>query len=346
MFLRRCLTIFLLSFLSASPLAAQTSQDNLLQRYHQALLNLNSPTERRFSQEIQISGWQEAITTGEFSFRSDSTWEGNLTEEDRLYHIQSDRFHLISESDRLALYTAYVERPDQVAPQASIDLDATPETYEILSKELTELRGLKVMRLRLKPKTEGQLRELWLDPDTALPRRAVLSLAGVWGIATYTVDFRGYGTYWLPDRSRMQIIMNFWVPVGFAQRSFAGKLDIGSQFTNYRFGNEAQLPLPAIPSSPVETVRPDTESGKLGKSLSVTISKQNSRSPLAEKIAQFNLNKPDLSDPRTHINVFSTLHMGHQDLLIYLFRFDSKQTLVPFEPANSQGDSFKLFGTN
>lgn len=346
MFFRRYLMLVLCSVLPASPLAAQPSQDSLLLRYHKALLGLNPPPERRFSQQIQVSGWQEAITTGEFSFRGDRTWEGNLTEEDRLYHLQSDHFHLISESDRLALYTEYVEKPEQVAPHASIDLDATPETYETLSAEQTELRGTKVVHLRLKPRVDGQLRELWIDPGTGLPRRAVLNLAGVWGIAVYTVDFQAAGTYWLPERSRMQIVMNFWVPVGFAQRSFAGKLDIGSAFTNYRFGNEAQITLPMIPASPTETVHPDTTSSKLGKSLSVNLSTQNSRSPLAEKIAQFNLNKPDLSDPRTHINVFTTLHMGHQDLLLYLFRFDSKQTLVPFEPANSQGDSFKLFGTN
>jgi hypothetical protein len=36
--------------------------------------------------------------------------------------------------------------------------------------------------------------------------------------------------------------------------------------------------------------------------------------------------------------------MGKTSLLMYLFRFESKQPLVPMEPANIQGDAFKLFG--
>lgn len=64
------------------------------------------------------------ITTGEFVFRADGDWEANLTEGDQFYKIADDRLNLVAQSDRLRLYSEYIERPERVAPHAIVDLSA------------------------------------------------------------------------------------------------------------------------------------------------------------------------------------------------------------------------------
>jgi hypothetical protein len=152
----------------------------------------------------------------------------------------------------------------------------------------------------------------------------------------------------------MEINMDFWVPVGFSQRTFKGLVDIGSQYTDYQLGAQAAQPLPSTPaitqtakslSNKSDNRQSDAvQDSTLGPPLKVSVSTQSSSSLLADRIADFNLSKPDVSDPRTHINTFYTLNMGKTSLLMYLFRFESKLPLVPMEPANTQGDAFKLFG--
>lgn len=333
----------------ASPAPAQETPD-WLSRYHRAITSLSLPIERRYEQQIQTYGWQEAITAGEFVFRADGGWEANLTEGDHFYRLSSDGLVLVSEADRLGLYSEYSRRPARVAPHALIDLDADTTSYRVTAAETTSLGDNTVYHLHLAPTAGGPLRDLWLDPATALPRRATAHLAGVWGVADFTLDFQPVGTYWLPERSRTQIQMNFWVPVGFTRRTFAGSLDVGSLYREYRFGDSA--PLPAVPAAQPQRAlpapaSPDSSNSKiLGNTLELSVSNQQARSPLAERIAQFNLNKPDLSDPLTRINIFMTLKMGSGQLLLYLFRFDSKQPLIPLEPATPQNDSIRLFGTN
>ncbi|UFP95134.1 hypothetical protein [Gloeobacter morelensis] len=348
---RRRWLVLALWFAGQAPAWSQPPQD-WLERYQKALQVLEAPSERRFEQQIQTFGWQEGITTGEFVFRADGDWEANLTEGDQFYKIADDRLNLVAQSDRLRLYSEYIERPERVAPHAIVDLSAPPDTYRLEAAETTRLGTDEVVRVRLTPLAGGPLRELWLDPTTALPRRAVMYLSGVWGSANYTVDFQPVERYWLPERSRMQIKMNFWVPVGFTRRAFAGPIDIGATYRNYRFGDTAALP--AVPTAAASKPAPaatgttatqPTTGQPLGKPLELSVSTQKSTSVLAERIAQFNLNKPDLSNPLTRINVFVTLKMGSQQLLLYLFRFNSKQSLVPIEAVNSQSDTIKLFGT-
>ena len=327
---------------------AQETNDAWLGRYHAALTRLAAPARRAFRERIQVVGWQEGISEGEFTFQESGGWEASITEIDRLYRLDGEKLRLVGESDRLGLYTEYVERPERVAPTAFIDLDATPDTYAVSATEAVSLDGRPARRLRLAPKSGGPLRELWLDPATALPRRVLLALAGVWGVADVTVDFAAVGPHWLPSRSRFQIAMNFWVPVGFSRRVFAGRLDIGNQFSDYRFGVDAPAVLSALPAAAARTPGRGgaTEgSNALGGPLEVNLSTQQTRSPLAERIAQFNLHKPDLVDPRTRLNVFYELRMGGQRLLLYLFRFDARQPLVPIEAATPQGDAIKIFGT-
>ncbi len=351
--LHRCFLTLIALLLWADPIAAQALPGGveLLTRYHQALQALEVPQQRRYEQRIQTAGWQEAITTGQFYFRPDGSFQANLTEADHFYRLDSDRFRLVSEADRLALYTEYSERPERVAPHATLDLDATAETYRPTVPELTEIRGKAAYHLRLTPLAGGRLRELWLDPQTALPRRAVLALAGVWGIATATLDFQPVGSYWLPERTRMQIDMNFWVPVGFERRAFTGRIDIGSLLSNYRIGEDTGPPLPILPETRPVRARAEVvgeaaiKGTALGAPIELSVTNEKARSPIADKIAQFNLNKPDLSNPLTRINVFCTLKLGKQDLLLYLFRFDSKQPLMPVESVNAQQDTIRLFGT-
>jgi hypothetical protein len=326
----------------------------LLSRYHQALQQLPAPTLKRYTQQIQTSNWQEGIATADFRFQEDGSWEAQILDGDKLRTLNSSQVELVDQGDRLRLYSLYVQEPDKLAPHVSVDLDATPETYTPVVMETRELGSKPVSYLKLKANNKGRLRELWLDPETALPRRVKLYLSGVWGVANMTLDFQPVETYWLPLRTRMEINMNFWVPVGFSRRTFNGLVDIGSQYTDYQLGAQAAQPLPSTPaitqtakslSNKSDNRQSDAaKDSALGPPLKVSVSSQSSSSLLADRIADFNLSKPDVRDPRTHINTFYTLKMGKTSLLMYLFRFESKQPLIPMEPANIQGDAFKLFG--
>ncbi len=360
--LRRTLMNYGLFFLLAGLISSQGGasaaplQDpvQLLTRYHQALQQLPAPTQTHYTQQIQTSNWQESITTADFRFREDGNWEARMLEGDKLRTLNSSQVELVDQSDRLRLYSLYIQRPEKLAPQVTLDLDAPPEAYTPVVIETRELGGKPVHYLQLKPNNKGRLRELWLDPETALPRRARLYLSGLWGVANMTLDFQPVETYWLPSRTRMEIDMNFWVPLGLSQRTFKGLIDIGSQYTDYQLGTQAGQPLPSASATPQTTKSPPNRSDKnpsdgtkdsaLGNPLEVSVSTQRSSSLLADRIADFNLSKPDLSDPKTNINTFYTLKMGKTSLLMYLFRFNSKQPFIPLEPANTRGDSFKLFG--
>lgn len=338
-------------WVSAAPLQDPVQ---LLTRYHQALQSLPAPVQKHYTQQIQTSNWQESITTADFRFQEDGAWEARMLEGDKLRTLNSSQVELVDQGDRLRLYSLYIQRPEKLAPHVSVDLDATAEAYTPVVMETRELGGKPVNYLQLKPNNKGRLRELWLDPETALPRRAKLFLSGVWGVANMTLDFQPVETYWLPSRTRMEIDMNFWVPLGLSQRTFKGLVDIGSQYTDYQLGTQAGQPLPSAPAAPqtAKSLKNKSEKNQngaakdssLGNPLEVSVSTQSSSSLLADRIADFNLSKPDLSDPKTNINTFYTLKMGKTSLLMYLFRFNSKQPLVPLEPANSQGDSFKIFG--
>ena len=355
----KCGSLFLLagllSWSGGSGLAASLEDPiQLLTRYHQALQQLPAPTQKRYTQQIQTSNWQESIATADFRFQEDGSWEAQILDGDKLRTLNSSQVELVNQGDRLRMYTLYLQQPDKLAPHVSIDLDATPQTYTPVVMETRELGGKPVSYLQLKPNNKGRLRELWLDPETALPRRAKLYLSGIWGVANMTLDFQPVETYWLPLRTRMEIHMDFWVPVGFSQRTFKGLVDIGSQYTDYQLGAQAAQPLPSTPAitqtaKSLSNKSDNRQSGAvndsaLGPPLKLSVSTQSSSSLLADRIADFNLSKPDVSDPRTHINTFYTLKMGKTSLLMYLFRFESKQPLVPMEPANTQGDAFKLFG--
>lgn len=336
--------------------AAEPPAPELLARYHQALQGLKLPGELRYTQQIQTVGWQEGIAIADFHFRTDGSWEANVIETDRFHRLESSQVTFVDHGDRLRMYSEYIEHPERLAPRVTIELDATPETYTAGRVERIELAGEPVYHLRLSPTRDGQLRELWLDTRTALPRRVRLSLSGVWGVANGTLDFQPLTgsngeAYWLPLRTRMEIRMNFWIPLGFTRRVFNGPIDIGSLYGDYRTGADASAPLPTVPNvvnaPPVVSIpapeQTQSPSASLGKPLELSISTQTSNSILSDRIAQFNLTKPDLSDPKTHINIFTTLKIGGAELLLYTFRFDSKQTLVPLEPANTQGDAIKLF---
>ncbi len=358
-FALKCGLLFILAGLlawSGESVSAAPVQDpvQLLTRYHQALQSLPAPAQTHYTQQIQTSNWQESITTADFRFQEDGTWEARMLEGDKLRTLKSSQVELVDQGDRLRLYSLYIQRPEKLAPHVTIDLDTTPEAYTPVAMETRELGGKPVHYLQLKPNNKGRLRELWLDPETALPRRAKLYLSGVWGVAKMTLDFQPVETYWLPSRTRMEIDMNFWVPLGLSQRTFKGLVDIGSQYTDYQLGAQAAQPIPAAPAAPQTAQSLKDKSNKnqndaakdsaLGTPLEVSVSTQNSSSLLADRIADFNLSKPELSDPKTNINTFYTLKMGKTSLLMYLFRFNSKQPLVPLEPANTQGDSFKIFG--
>ncbi len=175
---------------SAAPIQAPEPNE-LLNRYHQALQQLPIPTQKRYTQQIQTTNWQESSATADFHFQENGGWEAKIIDNgDRLRQLNSSQVELVDTTDSFRLSTT---DPEKLAANQSIDLDATPETYTPTALETKEEVG---------------------------------------------------------------------------------------------------------------------------------VSTQKSSSPIADRIAKFNLSKPSYSDPTTNINTFLTLKMGKANLLMYLVRFN------------------------
>jgi hypothetical protein len=331
-FLRRALLFLMVGALtwsgrlvSAAPIQVPEANE-LLTRYHQALQQLPAPTQKRYTQQIQTTNWQESSAITDFHFQENGGWEAKIIDNgDRLRQLNSSQVELVDTTDNFRLATT---DPEKLAANQTIDLDATPETYIPTALANKELDGKPVYFLQLKSKSTGLLRELWLDPETALPRKVELNLSEHWGAAKISVKFQPVETYWLPAQTHTEVKMDLAPALSFAR--IKGLINIDSQYTNYKLGVQAIKPPPSI--SPLVSTRnmnkKNTSSDSLPdgrpseKPFEVGVSTQKSSSPIADRIAQFNLSKPSYSNPRTNINTFLTLKMGKANLLMYLVRFN------------------------
>jgi len=331
-----------------TPVQAGTllAQLDWLNRYQQAWQSLSLLPHLQFRQQVRMSGSQTFTATLDVLARQDGSWQAWVSEGNRVRLLDSSRLEVVGQSDILRLYSVYVSQPEALLPSVTLNLQAPPGQYQILQTVERSLNGEPVQHLTLAG--EGQLRELWLDPLTALPRQALLYLSGVWGQAYGLLTFTEVEGYWLPQRLRVNMGYGFWTLSGLSRRDFVGSLTIEHEYQDYQILPEDPLPRFAVNVPPVD--RPPTVAGSrplsitadqvrsLGRDaagneqFSVGLGGQSSDSPLQEKIATFNLTRPGSRNPQTHIDTLALLGLGPSRLPIYLFQFHTGEPLSPIQP--------------
>lgn len=313
--------------------AGQAQAADWLARYRAALDKLIVPPRVKFHQQTQIKGWQTSDMAILFS-KQEETWQADITEIDRKRTLSRTQIDPVSHKSRLAIYNGYVTHPERLAPNATFSL--MPNTDPIQVAESSRWNEQTVNYLAFDNGTP--IRELWLDPVSFLPVRVHWVDSGSYGVADIFMDFASVGeSYWLPVTSVVQIKLNFWVPMGFERRVFAGPLDIETDYDNYDITT-----VPIVQSSPtsnsigVATAR----SLDLKQPLKPTknpfelhASTNKSTSLIADRIADFNLSKPEVVNPYTNLNILLTVTWANQQWQTYLFRFQTKQTLLPLKSA-------------
>ncbi|WP_287128551.1 hypothetical protein [Candidatus Cyanaurora vandensis] len=346
---RRALVVGL-GGLVVAPVWAETGW---LDRYQLALAALKAPSTLQFTQQAVLSGWQEGDM--QLSFRtSPGTWQARITELDRQRTLDRTQLDPVFYKSRLAIYNAYVTRPQRLAPEAVFPL--MPTTEKIRTARAETWAGQPVNYLAFAGGVP--IRELWLDPVRFLPRRIHWVDSGSYGTAEIFMDLGPVGEYWLPVASLVKIQLNFWVPQGFSARTFKGPLTIQTTYRDYQFRDQ---PPTSVPVEPEPLAQPTTRAALLAEeSVPVPIvvrptpstpfnlqaSTTTSSSVIADRIAAFNLSKPEVTDPYTHLNILLTLAWGDQRWQTYLFRFQTKTPLLPRESVSSENKSFPILGGN
>lgn len=329
---------------STTAALAQTNAATWLGRYQEALDQLKTPPNVGFVQRTQYSGWQTGDMRVQFQVTPEG-WQADITELDRRRTLSSQQIDPVYYKSRAAIYTGYITRPQRLAPEAVFPL--LPTTEPVKLAQPTTWAGQPVNYIAFAGGVP--IREIWLDPVRNLPRRIHWVDSGSYGTADIFMDFGPVGAdYWLPTRSLVQIRLNFWVPLGFSTRSFEGPLTLETTYEDYQLPAQAKAPvmLPVAPTptptskaallaeeAPAPRVAPPVEPTPKGFNLSA--SNQTSTSLLADRIAAFNLQKPDVVDPYTNINILLTLRWGAERWPTYLFRFQTKQPLLPLESVTS-----------
>lgn len=331
--------------------APPTPQD-WLSRYQQAWQALPPLPHLQFRQQIRLSGSQRFTATLDVLARRDGSWQVWLSEGNRIRLLDSRRLELVPQSDIFRLYSVYVSRPEALVPHVTLALQAPPGRYQLLHAQEQTLDGQRVQHLTLSG--DGQLRELWLDPQTALPRQALLYLSGVWGQAYALIRFGPVQGYWLPQSLRVNLGYGFWTLSGLSRRDFVGSLTLEQEYQDYQILPDHPLPQfqtnlppvdspPALAGSPVLPVTPG-QVRSLGRDsagneqFSIGLGGSSSTSSLQERITAFNLTRPGSRNPQTQIDTLAWLTLGSSQLPLYLFQFDTGEPLSPIQPGNPNFD--------
>ncbi len=342
---------------SPTPIAAATAEDPaaLLERYTAALRQLPPLPNLQYRQQVRMEGSQTFTATLDVLYRRDGSWQAWVAEGDRIRLLDSRQMQVVNQSDLLKLYSVYVNRPQALLPSVGFHLEAPPSRYRVLSAEVVDLAGSPAHHVRLEPLQEGQVRELWLDPASALPRQVLLFLSGVWGQAYVLMGFTSVPaaegvSYWLPERTRIHVGYGFWTLEGLTRRVFRGSLTIEHEYQDYRLLPEGSQ-LRFLPSRPpveglaVVAGSPESPpSVELGEIQAVGVDAQgnpqfrigigqrsSSQHRLEDRIAAFNLTRPASRNVLTQIDTVAFLALGPTALPIYLFQFDTERPLSPLQ---------------
>ncbi len=339
-----------------SPPSAELDSQAWLGRYNAALKQLPPLPNLQYRQQVRVEGSQTFTATLDVLYRRDGSWQAWVAEGDRIRLLDSRQLEVVNQSDLLKLYSVYVSRPEALLPSVSFHLEADPSRYRVLSSERVTLMGSPVQHLRLEPLQEGQVRELWLDPESGLPRQVLLFLSGVWGQAYALIGFAAVPdpqagvSYWLPESTRINLGYGFWTLEGLTRRVFRGSLSIRHDYQDYRIlpGGVQLRFLPSQPpvdAPPVVAGLPEgTPPVKLGDVQVLGVDEQGNQqfsiglgrrtvagTPLEDRIAAFNLTRPASRNALTQIDTLALLPLGSSQLPIYLFQFDTGRPLYPLQ---------------
>ncbi len=339
-----------------SPPSAELDSQAWLGRYNAALKQLPPLPNLQYRQQVRVEGSQTFTATLDVLYRRDGSWQAWVAEGDRIRLLDSRQLEVVNQSDLLKLYSVYVSRPEALLPSVSFHLEADPSRYRVLSSERVTSMGSPVQHLRLEPLQEGQVRELWLDPESGLPRQVLLFLSGVWGQAYALIGFAAVPdpqagvSYWLPESTRINLGYGFWTLEGLTRRVFRGSLSIRHDYQDYRILPEG-VQLRFLPSQPPVDAPPvvaglpeSTPSVELGDVQVLGVDEQGNQqfsiglgrrseaeTPLEDRIAAFNLTRPASRNALTQIDTLAFLPLGSSQLPIYLFQFDTGRPLSPLQ---------------
>jgi hypothetical protein len=327
-----------------------------LERYNAALKQLPPLPNLQYRQQVRVEGSQTFTATLDVLRRRDGSWQAWVAEGDRVRLLDSRQLEAVNQSDLLRLYSVYVSRPEALLPSVNFHLEADPTRYHVFSSERADLAGSPVQHLRLEPLQKGQVRELWLDPESGLPRQVLLFLSGVWGQAYVLMGFtavpapEGGLRYWLPESTRINLSYGFWTLEGLTRRVFRGSLAIRHDYQDYRILPEGVqlrfLPSqPPLDAPPVVAGLPESAPQlELGDVQVLGVDEQGNQqfriglgrrtaaeTPLEDRIAAFNLTRPASRNALTQIDTMAFLSLGSSQLPIYLFQFDTGRPLYPLQ---------------
>ncbi len=336
--------------------------DVLLQQYDQALKALPPLPNLQYRQQVKVTGAQAFTATLDVLLRQDGSWQAWLAQGDRIRLLDSKGLEIVNQSDVFKLYSVYVSEPDALMPEVGFNLLTQPHDYTVISTESKQLRSRlfpdrthEAIHLVLEPTAEGQgqLRELWLDPETALPYQALLFLTGVWGESYILLNFEPVEEHWLPTAVAVNLGYGFWTLEGLSRRVFRGTLEVRQDYQDYQILPDGEA-LRFLPSQPPVDTPPTVaglpnssriESGDVqllgtdengNRQFSIGLRNQDSDSVLTEEITAFNLTRPASRDALTQIDILATMGLGSQPLPVYLFQFDTERPLSPIQPASTR----------
>ncbi len=325
----------------------------LLTEYAQAIANLPPLPNLQFRQQVQVTGEQDYAATLDVLYREDGSWQTWLAEGDRVRLLDSRRAAFSSGNDLLQLYSTYVDQADSLILEGTLRLDAAAGSYPEATVEDAVVNDQTVHHIVLN-NTTGQVRELWLDPDTFLPVQALLQIRDRWGNAFALVQYAAFEDLWLPQRLDINLAYGFWTMQGLRRRTFQGELAIRHDYQNYLrldsvpFGS---APLSFDPQRPPTGVEPaalaTTEVGEINQigldadgnlQFDVGLRGSGTTSPLEQRINAFNAARPGFRNALTQFDTLVNLRWGVATLPVYLLRFDAGTSLLPFEAGNTEAE--------
>lgn len=339
----------LLLMAQSNPGPEDLSGTDWLARYDEAWGSLPVLPNLQYRQQVRVSGSQEFTATLDVLYRQDGSWQVWLGEGDRIRLLDSRELEVVNQSDIFRMYSVYATRPDALIPEVGFDLAAPEGRYGVTSAaEVLLSEDRRAVHLILDPLDGGQLREIWLDPETGLPYQSLLFLSGIWGQAFALMEFADVEGYWLPASTQINAGYGFWTLEGISRRVLRGSLSITHEYQDYQVlptGTALRFAPSRPPVDRPPTVIGLAEEGRAVQSgdvqslgvnedgieeFSLELAREG-RDPIDERIVAFNLTRPASRNALTQIDTLASLGLGSDTLPLYLFQFDTERPLSPIQ---------------
>ncbi len=332
----------------APPIVGQEDGTQLLTQYLVVLQQLPELPNLQFRQQVRVSGSQEFLATLDVLRRRDGSWQAWINQGDRIRLLDSEELKIVNQSDILELYSVYVTQPEALLTEVGFNLTTPLSQYQVTDVQQERLGDREVFHLFLEPRRDGQIRELWLDQETLLPRQALLFLSGVWGQAYVLLTFAEVDQYWLPSSARINVGYGFWTLDGLSRRTFRGSLSIQHDYQDYQVlpdgvALQFQSSRPPVDSPPqviaaednpiragdVQALGPNAEGNEV---FTLDLQAEGGETLLGDRISAFNLTRPATRNALTQFDTLASLGLGGDSLPLYLFQFDTGSPIAPLQP--------------